>query len=302
MGCPPTPLSCLTPENIFAGVYRPNCGGFADPSNFKAERAIFNSQFGELINNYGVEIDYYVNTFNPKAMNSIYGEHTLMYWLGPTVIKAYIQMENASPIYALAGMDSPDTLTLYLHIDDFNVKFAGLSVFDGVLRDENNNPILTEAGEQIIIDQENGPWACEPKSQDKIKVTPFGCDRVNGRGAKIFEVTEVMDEDAAELNPAMGHYVWRVKAVRSEHNFITNEPRENMNHQIADNSFFGKLYSTMFPELTGMYPGLSAAFLSLSSVLDDNKIYTESSDEIVQRDVFPPSTGGSDGSVYGNYF
>jgi hypothetical protein len=51
-----------------------------------------------------------------------------------------------------------------------------------------------------------------------------------------------------------------------------------------------------------MYPGLSAAFLSLSSVLDDNKIYTESSDEIVQRDVFPPSTGGSDGSVYGNYF
>lgn len=288
MGCPTTPLSCLTPENIFAGVYRPNCGGFADPSNFQAERAIFNSQFGELINNYGVEIDYFVNTFDPNAMNSIYGEHTTMYWLGPTVIKAYMQMENGSPIYALAGMDSPDTLKLYLHMDDFETKFSGLSVFDGILKDENGNPILTEAGEEIIIDQENGPWACEPKAQDKIRVTPFGCDRPNGRSAKIFEVTEVMDEDQAELNPAMGHYVWRLKAVRSEHNFVTNEPREAFNQQIADNSYFGKLSSVMFPEL--------------SSVLGDNKIYTQNSDEIVQRDVFPPSTGGSDGSVYGNYF
>ena len=288
MGCPTTPLSCLTPENIFAGVYRPNCGGFADPSNFQAERAIFNSQFGELINNYGVEIDYYVNTFNPKAMNSIYGEHTLMYWMEPVTIKAYIQMENASPIYALAGMDSPDTLTLYLHIDDFNTKFSGLSIFDGFLYDESGNKILTELGEPIIVDRDDGPFVPEPKSQDKIKVTPFGCDRPNGRGAKIFEVTEALDEDQSELNPAMGHYVWRLKAVRSEHNFTTNEPREEYNQQIADNSYFGKLSSVLFPEL--------------SSVLDDNKIYTENSDDWVRRDVFPAATGGSDGSVYGNYF
>ena len=287
-GCPTIPLSCLTPENIFAGVYRPNCGGFADPSNFQAERAIFNSQFGEMINNYGVTIGYYVNTFNPDKMNSIYGEHTLMYWLGPTEIKAYIQMENPSPIYAIAGMDAGDTLTLYLHIDDFNTKFSGLSVFDGLLQNENGDPILTELGEEIIIDQEDGPFVCEPKAQDKIIVYPFGCDRPNGRGAKIFEVTEALDEDQSELNPAMGHYVWRLKAVRSEHNFTTNEPRENFNQQIADNSYFGKLSSVMFPEL--------------SSVLDDNKIYTQNSDEIVRRDVFPPSTGGSDGSVYGNYF
>lgn len=287
-GCPTIPLSCLTPENIFAGVYRPNCGGFADPSNFQAERAIFNSQFGEMINNYGVTIGYYVNTFNPNKMNSVYGEHTLMYWIGPTEIKAYIQMENPSPIYAIAGMDAGDTLTAYIHINDFVSKFSGLSVFDGVLKDENGEPILNESGEQIIIDQEDGPFVCEPKSQDKIIVYPFGCDRPNGRGAKIFEVTEAMDEDQAELNPAMGHYVWRLKAVRSEHNFTTNEPREAFNQQIADNSYFGKLSSVMFPEL--------------SSTLEDNKIYTQNSDEIVQDEIFPPSTGGSNGSVYGSYF
>jgi hypothetical protein len=261
-GCPTIPLSCLTPEKIFAGVYRPNCGGFADPSNFQAERAIFNSQFGELINNYGVTIGYMVNTFEPDQMNSIYGEHTTMYWLSAMEIKAYIQMENGSPIYALAGMDSPDTLTLYLHIDEFETKFGSLSYFQ-------NHPV-------------------EPKSQDKIIVYPFGCDRPNGRSAKIFEVTEAMDEDQSELNPAMGHYVWRLKAVRSEHNFVTNEPREAFNQQIADNSYFGKISSVLFPEL--------------SSALSANKIYTENSDDIVRNEIFPPSTGGSDGSIYGNYF
>lgn len=261
-GCPTIPLSCLTPENIFAGVYRPNCGGFADPSNFQAERVIFNSQFGEMINNYGVTIGYMVNTFEPDQMNSAYGEHTTMYWLSAEEIKAYIQMENGSSIYALAGMNSPDTLTLYLHIDEFETKFGSLSYFQ-------NHPV-------------------EPKAQDKIIVYPFGCDRPNGRSAKIFEVTEAMDEDQSELNPVMGHYVWRLKAVRSEHNSTTNEPREAFNQQIADNSFFGKLSSVLFPEL--------------SSVLDDNKIHTQNSDDIVRNEIFPPSTGGSNGSVYGNYF
>lgn len=287
MACSTIPLSCLTPENIFAGVYRPNCGGFADPSNFQAERAIFNSGFGELINNYGVEIGYHVNTFNPDKMNSIYGEHTTMYWLSAVDIKAYIQMENNSPLYTIGGFDSSDKLTLYLYIDDFNNKFSNLSVFNGGLYDENGNPILTESGEQIIVNQENGPFACEPKSQDKIILYPFGCDRPNGRSAKIFEVTEALDEDVNELNPAMGHYVWRLKAVRSEHNFTTNEPRESYNQQIADNSFFGKLSSTMFPELT--------------SVLDDNKIYTQNADDTVLDQVFPRTTGNND-SVYGSYF
>jgi hypothetical protein len=86
----------------------------------------------------------------------------------------------------------------------------------------------------------------------------------------------------------MGHYVWRLKAVRSEHNFVTNEPREAFNQQIADNSYFGKISSVLFP--------------ALSSALSANKIYTENSDDIVRNEIFPPSTGGSDGSIYGNYF
>lgn len=262
MGCNTIPVSCLTPENIFAGVYRPNCGGFADPSNFQAEQALYNSHFGELINNYGVEIGYLVNTFDPDAMNPIYGEHTTMYWLSAVSIKAYIEMENGSPLYTVAGFDSPDTLKIYLHIDDFETKFENLSYFQ-------NHPV-------------------EPKSQDKIIVYPFGCDRPNGRTAKIFEVTEALDEDVSELNPVMGHYVWRLKAVRSEHNFATNEPREGYNQQNDSTAYFGKLSSTLFPELT--------------SILTDNKIYDANADETVQEQVFPPSTSGNNGSAYGTYY
>jgi hypothetical protein len=64
MNCPITPLSCLDPVNIFAGVYNPNCGGFANPNNFQAEKAVFGSNFRELINNYGVSIGYYINGFS----------------------------------------------------------------------------------------------------------------------------------------------------------------------------------------------------------------------------------------------
>jgi hypothetical protein len=67
--------------------------------------------------------------------------------------------------------------------------------------------------------------------------------------------------------------------------FTSELIRERENNQISDSSFFGKLSSAMFPELTG-----------------DNKRYEEASDDYVRTKVFPPSTSGNDGSVYGQYY
>ena len=265
MGCYSTPLSCLEPSNLFAGFFDRNCSGFADPSDYQAERAIFDGGFDELISNYGVEIDYYVNNFDPDSMNHIYGEQSTMYWLGPVTVKAYVQLEENSPIYGLAGFDSPDLVTIYIHIDQFTSKFENLSTFT------------------------SGAQPVEPKAQDKAVISALGCDRPNGRSSKIFEITEVLDQDSDDgLNPVMGHYVWRLRGVRSEHDFSTNLPREEENKQIADNSYFGKLSSTMFPEL--------------SSAIEDNKNYSQDVDEIVKDKVFPESTSGNDGSVYGDYY
>lgn len=261
MGCPTIPLSCLDPSRIFAGVYNPNCGGFADPSNFQAERAIFDSGFNELINNFGIEIGYYINGFNMEAMNSVYGEHTTQTYHGPVTIKSYIQMENPSPVYSLIGFDSSDNITAYIHIKTFTALFSALSVYPA-----------------------NGQTYIEPKAQDKIVITPFGCDRPGGRSAKIFEVTEVLDEDAGELNPLYGHYIWRIKAVRSEYNSETNEPRESLNHQVYDNTFAGKLSSEVTPDL-----------------VDEPKYYPNNADNIAQTQILPPTTERN-GSVYGEYF
>lgn len=260
MACPTIPLSCLDPSRIFAGVYKPNCAGFADPSNFQAERAIFNSGFEELIHNFGVEIGYYVNTFNVSAMNAVYGEHTTQEYLGPVTIKAYIELEEPSPVYTLAGFDSGDNITAYIHIETFYKTMSSLSAYNY--------------------------QSIEPKAQDKMIIYPLGCNRQNGRGAKIFEVTEVLDQSTSDgLNPIMGHYIWRIKGVRNEYNFETNEPRENVNNQVGDNSFFGKLSSSMYPELTG-----------------NDKLYDLNSDNYVQEKILPPSTSGNSGSSYGDYY
>lgn len=258
--CPTIPLSCLDPTNIFAGIMNYNCGGFADPSNFQAERAIFDSGYNELINNFGITIGYYINGFNLSAMNMIYGEHTTHLWHGPISIKSYIEMENPAPLYSLGGFDASDTITAYVHIKTFTALFSALSVYPA-----------------------NGQFV-EPKAQDKIIIWPFGCDRPNGRGAKIFEVTDVTDEDAAELNPLYGHYIWRIKAVRSEYNSQTNEPRENVNYQPYDNTFAGKLSSEITPDIVG-----------------EPKYYPGNADEIALDKILPRTTENN-GSVYGNYF
>jgi len=282
--CSTIPLSCLDPSRIFAGVYNPNCAGFGNPADFQAERAIFDSGFEQLIHNFGVSVGYCVNMFSMEDMNHIYGEHTTMTWLDPIPIKAYVQLEEQSPIYAIAGFDSSDTITIYIHIKTYTAALSSSQVFYKFFGTEDGKIFVNEDGVLVFGEIDNN-YPVEPKAQDKIILYPLGCDRPNGRGAKIFEVTEVLDQDTSELNPVMGHYVWRIKGVRSEFNSITNEPRENENNQISDSSFFGKLSSSMFPELTGI-----------------DKRYGQNSDDYVIDKVFPPSTSGNDGSIYGKYY
>jgi len=197
MGCPATPLSCLEPSNIFAGVYNPHCGGFADPSNFQAERIIIGNMYQELINNYGVEMNYYVNGFNASQMNALYGEHPTQIYAGPFVIKAYLELDESVSLSQF-GMNSDDELTAYIAIKDFTTLFA-LSSY-----------IFTDNGQRV-----------EPKSDDLLEITALGCDRPGNRGPKIFRITQVLDQDvAAGINPWMGHYIWKINAKRYETSIV----------------------------------------------------------------------------------
>lgn len=227
MACPTTPLSCLDPVNIFAGVYTPKCGGFGDPSSFQAERAVFSNMYQELINNYGADINYYVNGFNLSAMNLLYGEHPTQEYIGPIVIKAYVELQEAVSLSQF-GMSSDDELTAYVSIKDFTNIFS-LSTAS-----------FSANGQRI-----------EPKSDDLIEVTALGCDRPGNRGSKIFRITEALDQSVQDgINPMMGHYVWKLTAKRYEPSHETNAPEELGNDQVYDNTFSGKLSSALYPALS----------------------------------------------------
>lgn len=261
MGCPTTPLSCLDPVNIFAGVYNPRCGGFADPSSFQAERAVFNTSFRELINNYGVDIDYYVNGFNLSAMNLLYGEHPTQEYAGPYTLRSYLQLEETVSLSQF-GMNADDELTAYIAIDDFEELFA-----------LSGTEVFSDNGQRV-----------EPKSDDLIEVTALGCDRPGNRGAKIFRVTEVLDQSVQDgINPVMGHYVWKITAKRYETSFETNAPMEIGNDQVYDNTFSGKLSSVLFPSLTST-----------------EKVYPDNVDEISRNDIY--DMDNTDNNIYGDYY
>jgi len=283
MGCPPTPLSCLDPVNIFAGVYNPRCGGFADPSNFQAERAVFKSGYDELIQNYGVELNYYVNGFNLSAMNILYGEHPTQEYSGPFIIKAYLELEESVSL-SRWGMESDDELTAYISIQTFTDTFIQYMTTEQGL-------IVTDAyGNSLTVDtialnffRDNGQ-RIEPKSDDLMEITALGCDRPGDRGSKIFRITEVLDQSVSSgINPMMGHYIWKITAKRYESDGSTNAPSEEGNDQVYDNTFSGKLSSVLFPSLTA-----------------ESKVYPFNVDQISKEEVYDMSK--NDNSIYGEYY
>ena len=64
--CNQNRINC-TPEEVLAATAIPQCGKFVNPSNLQAEQLVYDQAFNDLINNYGIPIDFYINTFNLSA-------------------------------------------------------------------------------------------------------------------------------------------------------------------------------------------------------------------------------------------
>lgn len=226
MDCNLTRLNC-TASSVFAAVAKPQCGQFLNPSNFQAEQLIYDTAFGDLINNFGVPINYYVNTFNTLSADLLYGEQPTAAFAGPYELLMYVELTEGAINLSKFGFASDDELTGYLHIATFTLTLSSLLNY-------------STFNQQV-----------EPKSGDIIELTSLGCDRPNGRGSKWFEITERVDQDIASLNPMQGHYVYRVKAKRYESSFEVGLSGEKANNQIYENDFSGKVSSTI--------PGVTAS-------------------------------------------
>lgn len=240
MDCNTSRTQC-TPGGVFAAVANTNCSQFFSPANFQAEQLVYDQAYRDLINGLGVEVYYYLNTFNLSGADLLYGEYPTSVYYGPIQMRMYLELTDNAIQLSKFGYDSSDEFTGYVHINTFKENISAAEFY-----------VLDREGNFITIEDALGVYALnnldlEPRSGDLVKVTALGCDRPNGRGPKVYEITERMDQDIATINPLLGHYVYRLRGKRYEYSFEPGAPQELGNNQVYENSFSGVL-STNIPE------------------------------------------------------
>lgn len=258
MSCNINTANC-DPTLIFAANASTGCSQFFNPGNFQAEQLIYDNAYKDLINSLGVPINYYVNTFNFATADVIYGEEPTRKFLGPFELQLYIELTEASINLSRFGYAADDSLVGYVHIRTFT---------------DTLSPQVNYASYNQSI---------EPKSGDLIELAALGCDRPNGRGSKIFEITERVDQDVSSLNPLLGHYIYRLKAKRYEYSFEPGLTGEPVNDQIFDNSFSGVVSSTLIDQLSSQA-----------------KLYTGDIDVTSKEVVLDMDVNNTD--IYGSYY
>ena len=221
----------------------------------------------EEINQFGVKVKYFVNTFNPLSANNLYGEEPTKVFADPReIIIAATLNENAITLSQF-GFQSDDDITAYIHISSFYDEFYTLSA-------------VWETQYNIV----------EPKAGDIFQLSEYGDDRPNNRQAKYFEITEKLDEDIAQINNLAGHYVFLIKAKRLDYSFEPNIPFNNLTSNISGNS---QIYEDTFAGR------LSSGVNEQSQTKKDNyDLYNV--DSTSKEDVFNMSVNDTD--VYGDYY
>tara|TARA_R110000796_G_scaffold29960_4_gene80403 strand:+ start:1148 stop:1918 length:771 start_codon:yes stop_codon:yes gene_type:complete len=214
MACNTDRINC-TPEEIMVAASLP-CGQFLKGDNMQAEQLVFDLAYNDLINNFGIEINYYIKPFNLSAANMLYGEHPTAVYEAASGMQMYVELSQDALTLSQFGFDPGDEFTGFMHIKTFQRQMSSNATYDTI----NDT---------------------EPKSGDLIEIAGLGCDRPGGRGANIYEITERRDEDIGSINPLLGHYVYRVRAKRYENSFEPNAPQELANEQVYDDSAFGTL-------------------------------------------------------------
>ena len=243
------------------------CYRFTDKSIQESERFLFSNWWREEINQFGVKVKYFVNTFNPLSANNLYGEEPTKVFADPReIIIAATLNENAITLSQF-GFESDDDITAYIHISSFYDEFYTLSA-------------VWETQYNIV----------EPKAGDIFQLSEYGDDRPNNRQAKYFEITEKLDEDIAQINNLAGHYVFLIKAKRLDYSFEPNIPFNNLTSGISGNS---QIYEDTFAgRLSGSVNEQS------QTKKEDYDLYNV--DNVSKEDVFDMSINDTD--VYGDYY
>lgn len=233
-------------DNCFPGIVDNDafCFRYTDKSVTENEQYLYSNYWREQLNTYGTKVTYYVNLYNVLKADNFYGEDPTRQFLEPIKLTMAIELaENANTLTKF-GFQADDEITAWIHISSFQEAFYGVGV-ELITTETPEEKIDTEDLFDIRTEDPKGFETqfniIQPKAGDVFEMTEYGLGRPNNRGAKQFEVTEVLDQDISQTNQLGGHYVWIIKAKRFEFSFEPGLSGEKTNDQVYDNSFSGIL-------------------------------------------------------------
>ena len=232
------PMSYEQRKELFPGLTSETCaniqGGLAKSGNY--DQVTYDNQIQSYIAENGLPCWYYPYLFQEEKMEELTGEHSGAGYGKPFEILIVLEIKDAPSWVSSLGVENDDTVTGWIHIRNFKEKVY---------------PIIDNTDDDRFIDYNSiyckTPWEhnahmkkIQPKPKDCFQILTIGCDREWDRGAKIWEITNVEDELISEkLNPAMGHYVWKITAKRYRYSFEFG--MSNLDSKSKDNPLLGEM-------------------------------------------------------------
>jgi hypothetical protein len=189
---------------IYPFFYEDNtCFRYTDKQNNACERNTVSNYWREQISLYGQKVGYIVNNTTTLSADMLYGEQPTQAYSPPQYIVIAMNLNENALMLSKFGLVSDDEVTAFIHISAFYDTFG---------------------------------FGAEPKSGDLFQLTEYGSDRPGGRNGNIYEITQRLDQDIAQINPLAGHYVWLIKAKRFEYSFEEGVTPEAQNQQIFEDT------------------------------------------------------------------
>ena len=276
------PMSYEQRKELFPGLTSETCsniqGGLAKSGNY--DQITFDNQIQSYIAENGLPCWYYPYLFQEEKMEEFTGEHNSAGYGRPFEVLMILEIKDTPSWVSGLGVENDDTVTAWLHIRTFKEKIY---------------PIINNSEDERFNDYNTiyckTPWEhnaymkkIQPKPKDCFQILTIGCDREWDRGAKIWEITNVEDELISEkLNPAMGHYVWKITAKRYRYSFefgmstldekskdnpMLGEMGEKGNHQVYENDIV-KMYLKINEIVTEDNLDVISDEISNESISDD---------------------------------
>ena len=249
------PISEEQRKEMFPGITSEVCsniqGGLAASGNY--DQITYDNQIQSYITENGLPCWFYPYLFQEEKMEEFTGEHNSAGYGRPVEVIMVLEIKDTPSWVSGLGIENDETVTAWLHIRTFKNKII---------------PILENSDDGRYVDYNTiyckNPWEhgaylkkIQPKPKDCFQVLTSACDREWDAGARIWEITNVEDEIWSEkINPAQGHYVWKITAKRYRYSFeygmstlddkaednpMLGEMGEKGNHQVYENDIV-KMY------------------------------------------------------------